>query len=1079
MKKYYKPKDFMTLLGMKQVVGFLMIFGTLLVLPFGCISEVNAQGSEKFKLSGKVVDSADKAGLPGATITVKGTTSGTISDLDGNYSLEVSSNDVLVISYVGFIPQEIVVDGKSFIETSLSLDVANLEEVVVIGYGESSKQNVSSSISSIKGDEIMKTHPSTIEQALQGKVPGMVVQQISGQPGGGVSVQIRGISSFSGNTQPLYVIDGVMVQGDFGGTANLGTNTNPLAGINPSEIESIDVLKDASATAIYGSQATNGVVIITTKRGKAGAPNITYDFYTGFQQLPGKLPTMNLKEFATFINERNTGAGWGFDERPEFVNPQYLGKGTDWQDEMFQNAPMSNHSLTVSGGDSRTQYMLSGAFFSQDGIATGSKFNRSSVRVNLDNKATDWLKIGTSLQLINIDETVTTSSDGVIRIALSQTPDIPVRNADGSWGGPYNTNGWVQQVLNPLAIATINTHNINRKQMWSNVYAEIAFTKDLKLRNEATGNFSMATEDRFQPTYEMGIIERTINEGSYNFSQSVNTVLRNFLTYSKTFARKYDLIAMGGHEALLNKFEGSFASRQNFPSNSVQAINAGDPTSARNEGSKGHNAMESYFGRLDFIINDKYIFQTTIRNDGNSKYSEENRWIMSYSGSFAWKMQNENFLQSVKEVNEMKLRAGYGLTNRSAGRDFVYTSTLGTVPTGISPVSQINLAIGNPAFGWEQTKYANVGLDGALFNWRISFSVDFYNRKTDGLAMQSALPMYSGTAIGWSPGAVDAPWVNVGSMSNKGFDFRISSTNVRGKNFTWKTDVTVSHNTNKVLRLNTEGASIPGGYANGANNTKTVVGRSIGSFYGYLADGVFATAEDFETYARPTRSGEEIPIGTASGSIWLGDLKFKDLNGDGVIDELDQTFIGSPIPKYQFGLNNSFSYKNFDVNIFFSGNYGNKVLNVLRINGENPGANAGYFKAVQNYARLGLIDPEGSDTDINNVYVINPDTDIPGIRNDNTNGNNRTTDKYIEDGSFIRCKTIALGYTLSDKHLLDKMHINSLRVYANVSNAFILTKYKGMDPEVGSWDPTSAGIDSGFYPQSRVFTIGANLTFNK
>lgn len=1080
MRNKYKPRDIIrSFFKTCHVMRFLTFFGIALSVQFVGLNDLMAQGTVSTKITGKVVDSVDESPLPGATITIKGSRIGTITDLDGNFSLDVSENDVLVFSYVGFTTQEFAIAGRSSIEVKLALDVTNLEEVVVIGYAESSRQNVPSAISSIRSEEIVKTHPTTVEQALQGKVPGVVIQQVSGQPGGGVSVQIRGISSLTGNTQPLYVIDGVMVQGAFGGTANLGPNTNPLAGINPSEIETIDVLKDASAAAIYGSQATNGVVIITTKRGKVGAPSISYDFYTGFQQLPNRLPTMNLREYATFINERNTGTGWGFDARPEFVNPQYLGEGTDWQEELFKNAPMSNHSLSVSGGDERTQYMFSGAFFSQDGIAVGSKFERASVRLNLDNKTTDWLKIGTSLQLINIDENVTASSADVINKALSQTPDIPVRNADGSWGGQYNTNGWIQRVINPFALATINTHEVNRKQMFSNVYAEIAFSKGLVLRNEVTGNFSMATEDKFEPTYVMGTIERTINEGSYTFSQSVNTVLRNYLTYSKVFAGKYNLIAMGGHEALLNKFERSSASRQNFPSNNIRAIDVGDPTSAKNSGSVGHNAMESYFGRLNFIINDKYVFQTNIRNDGNSKYAEEQRWILSYSGAFAWKIQNESFLQNVKAVNELKLRLGYGLTNNPGGRDFAYASILSTVPTGISPISQINTAIGNPDFGWEQTKYSNIGLDGALLNWRISFSVDFYNRRTDDLAMQSALPFYSGTAIGWSPGTVDAPWVNVGSLSNKGFDFRISTTNLQINKFTWKSDVTVSHNVNEILKLNTDGASIPGGYANSTNNTKTVVGRSIGEFYGYKADGVFATAEDFETHARPTRNGEEVPIGTASGSIWYGDLMFKDLNGDGVIDERDQTFLGSPIPKYQFGLNNSFSYGNFDLNIFFSANYGNKVLNTLRITGENPGANFGYFKAVKNYAKLGLIDPEGSSTDINNVYVTNPDTDIPGIRNDNTNGNNRTTDKYVEDGSFIRCKTISVGYSLSDKQLLDKMHINSLRVYANVANAFILTKYKGMDPEIGSWNPLSAGIDSGFYPQARVFTIGANLTFNK
>lgn len=1077
MEKKYKPGDILrSFLKTWHVARFLAFFGIALSMQFVSLPDLAAQSVDQYKISGKVMDDTDKSALPGATITVKGTVSGTITDIDGNFSLYVSDKDVLVVSFVGFVPQEIAMDGMTSVNVNLKQDVSGLDEVVVIGYGTSKREDVTGAVSSVKSIDILQTHPTTIQQALQGKVPGVVVQQTSGQPGGGVSVQIRGLSSF-GNSQPLYVIDGIIVQGVMGGTANLGSNTNPLAGINPSEIETIDVLKDASATSIYGSQATNGVIIITTKRGKVGPPRITYDFYTGIQQLPSKLPIMDLKEFATFLNERNAGIGWGFDTRPELANPEYLGRGTDWQEELFKNAPMTSHSLAISGGDERTQYMFSGAYFTQDGIAVGSKFDRASVRLNLDNKTTDWLKIGTSLQLININENVTSSSADVIRGALSQTPDIPVTNPDGSWGGAYNTAGWVQPVTNPLAMATINKNTVNRKQMFSNVYAEITFAKGLVLRNEATGNFSMAAEDRFNPSYEMGIVVKPLNDGSYAFSQSLNTVMRNYLTYSHEFNEKFNLTAMAGHESQLNKFEGSRVARNNFPSNNVQAISSGDPISATNSGTKGHNAVESYYGRLNFGINDRYLLTGNLRYDGASKFAPENRWVLSYSGAFAWKIQNENFLQGVKAVNELKLRAGYGLTNNPGGRDNAYLSLLGTVPTGISPIAQITTHIGNPALEWEQTKYANIGLDGALFNWRLTFSVDFYNRETDGLAMQSSLPLYSGTAIGWSPGTVDAPWVNVGSMSNKGFDFRISTTNIAASNFTWKTDVTVSHNINKVLKLNTDGASINGGYANGANNTKTVVGRSIGEFYGYIADGVYATAEDFETHARPTRNGEEIPIGAASGSIWYGDLMFKDINGDSVINESDQTFLGSPIPKYQIGFNNTFSYKNFDLSVFFSANVGNKVLNTLRITSEYPGSSFGYFRALKNYAKLGLIDSLGSSTDVNNVYVINPDTDIPGIRNDNTNGNQRTTDKYVEDGSFIRCKTISLGYTFN-KALLEKFHLSSFRVYANVSNAFLITKYKGMDPEIGSWDPLSAGIDSGFYPQPRVFVLGAVLSLN-
>ncbi|MGF6925656.1 TonB-linked SusC/RagA family outer membrane protein [Chitinophaga sp. W2I13] len=1037
----------------------------LLGILLGFLSTLNLS-AQTIKISGRIISKSNSP-IPGATVTLKNTSHFTITDGAGKFTIDASPGSTLVISMIGYQKKEVVAKTAS-LEVEMAENISQLEDVVVIGYGKVKRPDVTGAISSVSGDEIRKTQPVTFDQALQGKVPGLVVQQISGQPGGAVSIQIRGLSSFGGGS-PMYVIDGIII----GSTATLGAGVNPLAGINPSEIETIDVLKDASATAIYGSQATNGVIVITTKRGQVAPPSISYEMYTGYQQIPKRLPVMNLREYATFINERNTGLGWGFDTRPEFVNPKYLGEGTNWQKELFRNAPMSNHTLSISGGDTRTQYLLSGSYFNQEGIALGSNFRRISLRLNLDNKTTNWLKIGTSLQLVNIKENVNSTSSNVINTALSQTPDIAVKNEDGSWGGAYNPNGWVNSTVNPYAIALINKDEAKRNQLYGNLYAEIAFTKDLTLRNEATGSFSMATEDRFNPTYTFGLVKNNTNSGSYNFSQNLFTTIRNFLTYSHLFKDKYNVNVLLGHEAQLGTNEGSSAARTNFPSNNVQVISSGDPTTATNSGSKGQSAQESYFGRINFGINDKYLFTANLRADGSSKFAPENRWVNTYSGAFAWKLNKENFLQSVKDINELKLRLGYGLTNNQNIRDYAYTSTLATVATGLTGIAQLTQNVGNPYVQWEKTKYANIGLEGTLFNWRLNFSVDFYNRKTDGLVLQIPLPLYSGTAIGYSPGAMEAPYVNVGTVNNKGFDFRISSTSIKTKNFTWKTDVTVSRNINEVLKLNTDGASLNRQYS------KTAVGRSIGEFYGYVIDGgVFATRKDFETHALPTKNGVPLSVGAAGGSIWYGDLKFKDFNGDGVINESDQTYLGSPIPKYQIGFNNTFSYKNVDLNIFFAANVGNKVFNQLRVNGEFPGTSFGYFKALNDYAKLTLIDPKGSATDINNIQVTNPETRIVGIRNDNTNDNNRNSDKFVEDGSFLRCKNISLGYTFPEK-LISKASIKYLRVYFNVSNAFMITNYKGMDPEIGSWDPLSAGVDGGFYPQPRVFTIGANIKLTK
>lgn len=1028
------------------------------------------------KVNGTIVNQRTSAPVSGASITVKNTDRFVIADNAGKFSIQASSGNVLVITMIGYRSVEVPVGNSNTIEVRLAEIPLLLDDVVVIGYGKVKRKDVTGSISSITGDELRKTSPTTFDQALQGKVAGVMVQQVSGQPGGGVSIQVRGVSSISGTNSPLVVIDGVIIPP----VGDPGRGSNPLNTINPSEIESIDVLKDASATAIYGSQATNGVIVITTKRGKTGAPQITYDVYYGYQQIPKKLPVMNLQQMAGFLNDR--AQVWGFDARPEFVNPQYLGKGTDWQDELFRKAPQNNHNLTVSGGDARTQYLLSGSYFNQQGIALGSDFKRYSVRLNLDNKTTDWLKIGTSLQLAHVRENLNATASNVINTALNLTPDVPVQNPDGSWGGVTNTSGWVPGVANPVALAQLIKNQRKRNQVFGNAYAEIQFYKDLSLRNEVSGNFDFGSENNFTPTYTFGKTVNGVNSSSSSISQNFYTVLRNFLTYNHHFS-KHNLNALLGHEAQLSSFENVGARRLNFPSNNVQAVSAGDATTATNSGDNGSgSSQESWFGRINYSWNDKYLVTGNVRSDGSSNFASGKRWVTTYSGALAWKMNNELFLKTASFINELKLRVGYGLTNNQGIPGNTYITQLQSVANGLSGTAQFQSNLANPDVTWEKTKYANAGIDGAFLNWRISFSLDVYDRKTDGLLLKLPLPIYSGTTAGWSPGSMQAPYANVGAVSNKGFDFRISSTNINHKDFSWKTDFTFSHNANKVLSLGSGGdvANLSKtSYVINQVVEKTVVGKPIGEFYGYLFDGVFATPEDFKTHALPVdASGNPYTISAAGGGIWYGDRKFKDLNGDGVIDTRDQTYLGSPIPKFQFGFNNTFTYKNVDLNIFFSGSVGNKVFNQLAISQTNPQNNTAYFTAALNYARLGLKDPNGSATDVSNVYVTNPDTRIVGLRNDNTNNNNRPSDLFIEDGSFLRCKNITLGYRLSQK-MLSKMRLHSVRVYGSVTNAFLITNYSGMDPEIGSWDPLQAGWDSGYYPQQRMVTIGVSIAFNK
>ncbi|MEO6981095.1 MAG: TonB-dependent receptor [Mucilaginibacter sp.] len=1034
------------------------------------------------RITGTITGADDSKPLPGVSIRVSGSKTGAVSAIDGTYSIMAKPADVLIFTFISYTTQQIYVGSSTLINVKMIPAVSNLNEVVVIGYGSARRPDLTGSISSVAATNLVETHPTTIDQALQGKVAGVVVQQVSGQPGGDVNIQIRGIGGFT-NAPPLYVIDGVQIppNAQIPNTAGPGSNSNnfsegsnPLATINPSDIASIDILKDASATAIYGSQASNGVIIITTKKGVSGPAVISYDGYGGEQSLPKYYKVMNLRQYATFMNEKS--AIIGYDLRPQFANPQYLGVGTDWQKGLYRNALVQNHNLSISGGDKKTTYFLSGTYFSQKGIAVGSDFKRTTLKLSLDNKTTSWLKIGTNLSFAHTGENVATSNTGVILQALNQTPDVEVKNPDGTWGG-NDPNIYGAVGGNPFALATIVTDLKSRYQLIGGAYAEIQFTRDLTLHNEVSGNFDFASEDYFNPTYVMGAYTHTSNQGTSTSAQNFYKSITNYLTYSHYF--NFDkhnlwLSATAGHEAQVTNGSSVSATRTNFVSNNVTTINSGDPTTAINGGSKGNGSLEAYFGRANLTFDDKYLLTGTIRRDGTSKIDPANRWNTSYSGAIAWKLNHEALLKSVKAINDLKLRFSYGLVNNQNIAEYAYGSTLSTVATGLYGNSQITATLGNPLIKWETTKEYNLGLDFSVLNNRITFTGDVYDRKTSNLLLSLTLPYYSGTyaAGGYSPGAILAPYVNIGSVENKGVEISLSTVNVKSKDFSWKTNLIYSQNKNTVRGLASGTPAIYG------NNTKTVVGRSIGEFYGYQTLGLYKDAADFAKYPAVWHNGSgAIPITPGSGGVWVGDVIYKDNNKDGKIDADDETFLGSPLPKFQYGINNTFNYKNFDLTVFMTGEYGNKIFNQIGVNGNDPNQNFGYLAGVSNYSHIGLKDPTGSASDINNVYITNPGTKITRISQSSGDQNTIFSDRFIEDGSFLKCKSIALGYNFSQS-LLQRLHLRSVRVYANVTNVFTITKYTGYDPEIGSWNPLAAGIDNGYYAQPRVYSIGLNISLN-
>lgn len=1053
----------------KRIRGSALLFITIMMINYAGFAQTNS-------VAGKVTGTDDGNPIPGVSIKIKDSQTSTVSGIDGNYTIAAKVSDVIIYTYLGYATQQIYVGSSHVVNVTLVPSNSNLNEVVIIGYGKSTRKDLTGSISSVSTKDIMETQPTTIDQALQGKVAGVVVQQVSGQPGGGVSVQIRGLGNFTG-TSPLYVIDGVQIPPNAQSPIP-GQGTNPLSSINPSDIATIDILKDASATAIYGSQASGGVVIITTKRGSSGKPTISYDGYVGWQKLPKYYDVMDLPQYATFMNAKSTIIGYDF--RPQFANPQYLGPGTNWQKELYRTAPEENHNLAISGGDDRTKYYLSGTYFTQTGIALGSDFKRTSIKVNVDNKTTDWLKIGVSLGLAHVGENVTTTNTGVILQALNQTPDVAAVNPDGTYGG-NDPNIYGAVGANPFAIATIVKDFKSRYQAIGNVYAEIQFTRDLSLRNEASGNFDFANEDYFYPTFVMGAYSNTTNRGTTTSGQNFYQSLTNYLNYSHTFKQIYYVNAVVGHESQVVSNNNVSATRTNFASNNVTTISTGDATTALNTGTKSNGALEAYFGRANLTYDDRYLITGTVRRDGSSKFGPSERWNTTYSGALAWKINHEAFFKNIKQVNDLKLRLGYGLVNNQNISEYAYGSTLTTVATGLSGNSQLIATTGNPDVQWEKTKSYNIGVDVSILSSRIQFSVDAYNKQTDGLLIGLTEPYYSGTFAsgGYSPGAIQSPFVNIGSVSNKGIEFSLNTANIKSKNFTWNTSIVFSQNQNKVLAL-APGTVALYGYAGSTLITKTVVGGSIGEFYGYQTLGLYKNAADFAKYPALRQNGSgAIPITNGSGGVWVGDVIFKDNNNDGKITTDDQTDLGSPLPKFQYGITNTFNFKNFDLTVFMAGDYGNKLFNQIKVNGNDPNQNFGYFPAVLNYARIGLINPTpaGSASDINNVYITNPSTNITRISQASGNQNTSFSDRYIEDASYLKCKNIALGYNFSQS-LLSRIHLRSLRIYGNVTNVFTITKYTGYDPEIGSYNPLQAGVDNGYYAQPRVFTIGANISLN-
>ena len=1041
----------------------------LLLLCSGSI--VMGQGT---LVTGTIVSGADGEPLPGASVVLKGKTLGTVTNGEGFFSINVpAEGGTLVFSFVGFLTrEENVTAGTKGLRIVLSEDTKMIEEVVVVGYGTMKRSDLTGSVSSIGGEAIKKSMSTSLEQAMQGRVSGVQITQNSGAPGGGISVSIRGINSLNGN-EPLYVIDGVAIS-----SQPSGGSTSVLSTINPADIVSLEVLKDASATAIYGSRASNGVVLITTKQGEIGKPRISYDGYFGLQQLPTKLKIMNLKEFAELYNERAVVMGWV--PRPEYVDPDLLNEGTDWQKELFRTVPMHNHTLGVSGGSGGTRYAISGSYLDQDGMGIGSSFKRVTFRTNLDMEIATWLNVGVNGSVANSKRITTMDDNSIIREAVNQRPDIPAREWDGSYG-IVEDDYLSTSTINPLAMAKLRENYGTGTQVYYNFYAVLKPLRGLNFRLEYGGSMDYGNGYRFQPNYRNG--RNIINSESRKDTNKSNySSLKTYLTYDFKKFGLNNLQIMAGHEAQTSSWENMWALNNDYLFNEVHSLSVGMP-STDGDG-MGKWALESYFGRLNYNFGDRYLLTATIRADGSSTFGANNRWGTFPSVALAWRINNESFLNGVEAINNLKLRLGWGVNGNQNAGSYAYGAAMKTNNTiwgkGFYPGNY-----SNPDLKWERTEAYNIGLDLTLFKNRVELIAEAYLKKTDNLLLRAILPTYAVHIEDWM--TIAPPMVNTGAMENKGLEFTLNTVNIDNKDFRWNSNLTFSLNRNKLTKMYGE-SDVLLGQSGGNTYTKTAIGETIGQIYVYNVIGMFTCEDDFYRLdngnrvevARPAdaNSGEILPI--AENQIWIGDYIFEDVNGDGVIDERDRKVLGNTNPKFIFGFNNTFSYKNFELNVFLNGVSGNKVYNVLRQDFSNTGGWLGKLKEAAGFARVAQIDPAGGN-DVSNLYVTNAATATTARINlasgTDMNQNSRSSSRFVEDGSYLRVKNISLGYTVPKPWLQKYLRIDYLQIYASVQNLYTFTKYKGFDPEVGSYDIRMYGIDNARYPSARTFTFGLRTNF--
>ncbi|WP_345159562.1 TonB-dependent receptor [Flavobacterium ginsengisoli] len=999
-------------------------------------------------------------GLPGVGVAVQGTKNATTTDFDGGFILNnVDPKSTLIFSYIGYKTVSLQADTKSVMVVNMVNDLEKLNEVVVIGYGTSKRKDVNGAISSIKASEIQDKPFISIDQALVGKAAGVNVTQNSGTPGGGISVQIRGITSINGN-EPLYVIDGTPVFADKNndsfafsalGGGNGQTKNSALSGLNISDIETIDILKDASSTAIYGANGANGVVLITTKKGKKGKSAFTYETYLGTQQVANSVDVLNLPQYAAYQTKifKLNGEPVPY----QYQKPNLLGNGTNWQDELFRTATMYNHQISFSGEKDGTRYYTSLNYFDQEGIVMNSDFNRMSMRLNVDSNVKSWLKIGNNMSISRSSQQVVRNDDrgGLVMNTLRQSPELPVRYADGSYAGPTSGLGSsANEATNPIALSEYNNAKADRYKINGNVFADFTLTKGLVFRTELGYDLNFAKSSSFAPAYTLGNVSELLNKSFKQQDQSFYWSLKNYLTYNKTFSEKHNFTFLLGQEAQESQYEYLSGYRSgDFLSKDFTNLNIGDIDTAVNGNGSGRWSMTSYISRLNYSFSNRYSFSASLRADASSNFGPNNKW--GYFPSFAagWTVSNESFFEPLSNtVNYLKFRGGYGSVgnqNIPANRYQTILSLTASPFGGVSPTID---NLGNPDIKWESLKSFNIGFELGMLSNRVKLDFDYYVKHSSNFLTKQINDESNQSALNY--------YLNTGEIQTKGVELTLNTRNIVTDNFTWDSTIIFSKYNNELTSFQGAGKSLLGKVQFDLYTvTRTTEGQPVGQFYGYVTDGIFKNAA--ELAAGPIQE-------TGTG---IGDIRFKDLNNDGKIDAKDQTSIGSAIPDFTYSFTNNFKYKNISLSIALTGSQGNEIYNFTRhyTDGIYPGF-GDRFANVSTRA-LNAFEPG-----------VNENTNEPRITLNDPNGNGRISNRFVEDGSYLRIQNVSLSYDLPSK-IFEKSIISKVRLYVNVQNLYTWTKYSGFDPALGNLDQniTLSGIDLGRYPVPRITSMGLNLEF--